>query len=582
MKRMTWLLVFILIGGISFTQDLSYSQRNHDYYTERQITGSRPEGNWKALPFPVMVSFGNGNIRYAKATVPSHTVQKNWTVTAWKGEKVHTQLLVWANKPLKEVSFTVHPLKDAKGKVIPAENIKAGFVRYVITDEFADGCGYRKPVDFDSSLVADAVDIIGAIPVEANTVQPLWLSIHVPQTAEPGNYSGSITVKADKSYTLSYTVQVINRTLPSPDQWTYDLDLWQHPAAIARVHGVALWSDEHFELMRPYYTMLAGAGQKNITASIMDEPWGHQTYDDFPSLIRWVKKRDGSWFYDYSLFDKYISFVMDCGIKKRINCYTMVPWALSFRYYDEALGTDTTLKAAIGSEEYNTHWTTMLTDFTQHLKGKGWFGITTIAMDERPMKDMQVVIALLKKVDPEWKIALAGNYHPEIEKDIFDYCLASNLRFDKDVLSERIASGKPSTYYTCCTENYPNGFTFSPPAEHVWLGWYAAAKGFTGYLRWAYNSWVADPLRDSRFRSWPAGDTYQVYPGPRTSIRFEKMIEGIQDYEKIKYLQKEWSDKNDEVSLKKLNEALQAFDIEKLKTVSAEEMIVKAKKILNQ
>ncbi|MCC7526126.1 MAG: DUF4091 domain-containing protein, partial [Chitinophagaceae bacterium] len=432
------------------------------------------------------------------------------------------------------------------------------------------------------SLVADAIDITPSIPVPEQTVQPVWLSVHVPQQAATGLYKGTITIQADKKYTLDYTVNVINRVLPAPNKWEFDLDLWQHPAAIARVHNVRLWSDQHFQLMRPYYSLLASAGQKNITASIMDEPWGHQTYDDFPGLIKWTKREDGSWMYDYSLFDKYISFVMSCGITKRINCYTMVPWALSFRYFDEATGKDTALKAPIGSEAYAAHWTPMLKDFTQHLKQKGWFDITTIAMDERPMKDMQVVIALLKSIDPGWKIALAGNYHPEIEKDIFDYCLASNLQFDDTVLKERIAEGKPSTYYTCCTENYPNGFTFSPPAEHVWLGWYAAAKGFTGYLRWAYNSWVADPLRDSRFKSWPAGDTYQVYPGPRTSIRFEKLIEGIQDFEKIKLLQKEYASNGDMQSLKKLDEVLNQFVIEKLKTTPAENMIEQAKLFLNQ
>jgi hypothetical protein len=61
--------------------------------------------------------------------------------------------------------------------------------------------------------------------------------------------------------------------------------------------------------------------------------------------------------------------------------------------------------------------------------------------------------------------------------------------------------------------------------------------GFDGFLRWAYNSWVEDPLKDSRFRTWPAGDTYFVYPGPRSSIRFEKLKEGIQDYEKIRIVQ---------------------------------------------
>lgn len=582
MKRMILLVPCAMLFTMLFAQDMSYSTGGNNYFTEAVVPATAPGDDWKILQQPVMVSFANSNRRYPKEKVPLKKMEQSWGTTAWKGEKVHTQLLVWAKQPVKAVTYTLSPLRNAEGKMIPASHIKAGFVRYVITDEFAGGCGYRKPADFDSSLAADAIDIIPAISVKSNNVQPIWLSVKIPQEAAAGNYKGSIFVKADKTYTLHYTIKVIDRTLPPPDKWTFDLDLWQHPAAIARIHGVPLWSDKHFELMRPYYALLASAGQKNITASIMDEPWGHQTYDDFPGLVKWTKRRDGSWTYDYSLFDKYISFVMSCGINKRINCYTMVPWALSFRYFDEATGKDTALKAPIGSAEYTTHWTGMLEDFTQHLKNKGWFDITTIAMDERPMKDMQVVIALLKNIDAGWKIALAGNYHPEIEKDIFDYCLASNLQFDDATLKARIASGKPSTYYTCCSENYPNGFTFSPPAEHVWIGWYAAAKGFTGYLRWAYNSWVADPLRDSRFRSWPAGDTYQVYPGPRTSIRFEKLIEGIQDFEKIKLLQKALTAKGDTRSLKKLDEILQQFSIGKLKTIPAEDMIRQAKKILNE
>ena len=101
----------------------------------------------------------------------------------------------------------------------------------------------------NTSAAGNGIDIISAIPVKANTVQPIWLSIKIPQDAAPGNYKGSISVKADKRYTLHYTVKVIDRTLPSPDKWVFDLDLWQHPAAIARVHDVPLWSDKHFELM---------------------------------------------------------------------------------------------------------------------------------------------------------------------------------------------------------------------------------------------------------------------------------------------------------------------------------------------
>lgn len=70
--------------------------------------------------------------------------------------------------------------------------------------------------------------------------------------------------------------------------------------------------------------------------------------------------------------------------------------------------------------------------------------------------------------------------------------------------------------------------------KFFYLCWYALTAGFDGFLRWLFNSWVKDPIRDSRFRTWPAGDTYMVYPEGRSSIRYERMVEGIQDYVKAR------------------------------------------------
>ena len=535
---------------------------------------------WNSMKSKVGVSFANSNIRYTQDVFPEIKQQNNLTLTAWKGEKLNAQLLVWAKTSVPSIKVAISDLKSSNGKLISKSNTSAGFVDYVITDEFMAGCGLRKPEDFASSLVADPINTIAtAATLKADNVQPIWLSIKIPSNAKQGDYVATVTVKADKTYQLKLTVKVIDRTLPAPSQWSFNLDFWQHPAAVARVHNVELWSDAHFDLMRKYYTMLADAGQKNITASIVDEPWGHQTYDDYPSLVKWTKKKDGSWIYDYSLFDKYISFVMSCGINQRINCYSMVPWKIAFQYYDENLGKNTTFTGAIGSDEYNVFWTSMLKDFTKHLKQKGWFSITAIAMDERPMPAMQSVIKLLKQVDPEWKITLAGEYHPEIEQDIFDYCIASYHSFPDAILKKRQQQGKLSTWYTCCVEKYPNGFTFSPAAEHMWLGWYTAAKNMDGYLRWAYNSWPKEPLKDSRFTAWPAGDTFQVYPGPLSSIRFEKLIEGIQDFEKIKILKEEFKKEGKEKEAKALDAVLMQFEIEKLSKQSAEEMVSKAKYI---
>ena len=98
---------------------------------------------------------------------------------------------------------------------------------------------------------------------------------------------------------------------------------------------------------------------------------------------------------------------------------------------------------------------------------------------------------------------------------------------------QRRSKGLTTTFYVCCSSGFPNTYTSSAPAEATYLSWYAAAEDYDGFLRWAYhNSWVEDPIRDSRFRKWAAGDTYLVYPEGRSSIRFERLVEGIQDWEK--------------------------------------------------
>lgn len=577
MKRLFFICLSFLYLTNTEAQDVSLALQKKPLLNQQVINDQ-----WHKVPDGLNISFGSTDTRFGRELPPAANLKKTWDAKAWRGEKIHAQLLLWTNKTLDNISLQLHDLKDEQGHEIKKENIATGFVKYVMTDEFKNGCGYRKAGDFDSSYVADAIDTrLNSTPLQKKSTQPIWLSIKIPANTIPGQYKGIIRIKGKKDYSLPITIKVLNKTLPSPNKWQYDLDLWQHPAAIARVHKVPLWSKEHFSAMKKYYQMLADAGQKTITASIVEEPWGHQTYDDYPSLIKWTKKKDGNWKYDYSLFDQYIAFVMECGINERINCYSMVPWKIAFTYYDENLQKEAVFTEAIGTPGYISFWKPMLVDFTQHLKQKGWFNKTYIAMDERPMEAMKAVIKLLKDTDKNWKIALAGDYHSEIEQDIDTYCIASRWNFPAIILQKRKEQGKISTWYTCCTEPYPNAFTFSSPAEGVWMGWYTANKNMDGYLRWAYNSWTRNPLVDSRFTAWPAGDTYQVYPGPLSSIRFEKIIEGAQDFEKIKQLKSLYLKTNQSDKLNQLNKALGIFEIKELGNTTATEMLNKVRPLLN-
>jgi hypothetical protein len=456
-----------------------------------------------------------------------------------------------------------------------------------MTDELnKDGkgaCGQRPDkAQWDSSLVADVLYKPFLEEIGACTAQPVWINVRIPQEVGAGVYRGVVTVSgkgfADRALKMEITVS--DRVLPSPGQWEFHLDLWQNPYAVARYYNVPLWSDAHFDAMRPVMQWLADAGQKVITATIMHRPWNGQTEDPFDSMVSKVRKIDGTWEYDYTVFDRWVGFMMSLGIDRQINCYTLIPWALSFDYFDQATNRVLFVETKPGDAAYGAYWGAFLKDFSAHLRRKGWFERTAIAMDERGLEAMKEAIRVIREADPEFKISLAGNYHPEIEGDLYDYCLGFGLHFPEAVKAARDKAGKVSTVYTCCSEARPNTFTFSPPADATWIGWHAAAGDYDGYLRWAYNSWTADPLRDSRFRTWAAGDCYLVYPG-YSSIRMERLIEGIQDYEKIRILRNEFAGRKADGKLRKLNAAVSLFTDENVWTRDVAGDVNAARSVLN-
>lgn len=558
-------------------------------YTE--LTDTKPHDSeevWRKQSAPTQLSWGSTDIRYPKLSIPAVAKKARWQTKAWRGERVNAQAVLWTTNDLNEVTLSVSDLKSGSN-VIPASAASARFVRYVMTDELSKdgstGCGHREnKAEWDSSIVADALDINKILEVKALSTQPLWYHVWIPEDAKPGKYKGTMTVSGKNlsPMQLQVEIEVMNRTLPAPKNWKFHTDFWQNPYSVARYHQVPLWSQAHFEAMRPIMKMIADAGQKVITTSIMHKPWAGQTEDHFDSMVGKMKTIDGCWFYDYTVFDKWVEFMMnEIGIDSQINCYTMIPWALSFDYFDQATNRVLYVEAKPGDAMYNDYWGSFLKDFARHLKEKGWFEKTTIAMDERGLEAMKEAIKVIRKADPNFKISLAGNYHQEIEADLYDYCIAYGQNFPAEVKARRDAEGKTSNVYTCCSEPLPNIFSFSPPAEGTWTMWHAVAGNYDGYLRWATNSWNMDPLRDSRFRTWAAGDCYQIYPGPRSSIRWERIIEGLQDAEKIRILREEFTQKKQTSKLKKLNDAVSLFVHENLTPDNAGEMVSNGRKVLN-
>ena len=522
---------------------------------------------------------------------PSLEFQKKaFNHVAWRGEKVFAQAVVSSEEELKDVRLSVSDLRNGKS-LIGAENIRLQFVSYVVSDLLDTTkygqCGSREDKSkWGEVLVADVLDINDSMTVPAGRKQPVWMTVSVPSDARPGKYSGKLTVTSSnaKARSLNVELTVADHVLPPARDWAFHLDLWQNPYSVARYENVPLWSEAHFEAMRPVMRMLAEAGQKSVTATIMSRPWNGQTEDAFGSMVTKIRRIDGTWLYDYTIFDRWVEFMFSLGIDRQINCYSMIPWALQFDYIDQATSSPATFQAAPGSEEYNEYWGAFIADFTRHLKAKGWFEKTMIAMDERPLESMQAVLGLIRKVEPAFKISLAGNYHEPVIYDIVDFSetFSGKREFPESAKAKRKELGLTTTFYTCCAEAHPNMFVISNPDEAAWLGWFAQADGYDGYLRWAYNSWTLDPLTDARFRTWPAGDCFVVYPGGRGSVRFSKLVEGIQDFEKVRILRSRWQEIGNEAKLGQLTGILKSFTSETVLAEGPAKALAAAKSFLDR
>ena len=544
--------------------------------------------SWKGVTKP-SCAWGSVYERYRKESHPK-LHKKSLRLKGWKGERVSAQLVITSPEPLDSVQVEMSALQNRRHALLDDARVMRGFVRYVMTDGLnKDGkgtCGLRPDLSqFDSTLVADPIDPLTAqLSMQARTTQGYWVRVWIPQEAAAGLYTSELTVKNGSRVlgSLKLEVEVQRRTLPAPSHWAFHLDLWQNPFAVARYHRVPLWSRAHFDLLEKELQSYADAGGKVITTSIMHHPWGGQTYDPFESMITWMKRVDGTWYFDYTIFDKWVELMMKVGVTQEIGCYSMIPWKLSFQYFDQATHSLKEMKMKPEDPAYADFWLTMLKDFARHLKAKGWFDITHIAMDERPKKDMDRAFAIIHEADPDFKVSLPGALHEELSDQLDDYSIALADKFSEETKRARRAANKKTTFYTCCTESHPNTYTFSHPAEAAWIGWYAAKEHLDGYLRWALNSWTIEPLLDSRFLAWGAGDTYLVYPGARSSIRFENLVAGIQAYEKIRILKADWQKEGNQSALKQLDKMLREFDEKQLDHQSARQVVEKADRFMNQ
>jgi len=429
--------------------------------------------------------------------------------------------------------------------------------------------------DDDRVYKADLLLHDEVIFVEKEKIQPVWIEIQIPKDALPRTYIGKVKVYTQCMFgdeelikTLDFKISVRDVELPEPKDFTFYLDLWQHPSNIARKYEVHLWSDEHFKILENYVRSLAELGQKAITVIASEIPWsGQRCYrvKNYPSdlfeysMIR-VEKDETGYHYDFSAVERYINLCMKYGIDKEIEVFGLIniwldpdygytsivedyPDGIRIRYYDR---TDGAFKYIRKGEDIKTYIKAIERFFIE----KNLIDRVRIVADEPgDIEKYRRSLETIKEVAPNFKFKSAIN-HPEFIEEFKDkisdfvpvlpgVCEKWELlRELKNKVSGRIL------WYVCCWPPYPNTFISSPLVESRLIGILTAFMGFDGFLRWNYTVWPENPREriSYRFPHWKAGDTNFVYPGkdgrPILTLRYKNLKRGIEDYELLMMLRK--------------------------------------------
>lgn len=501
----------------------------------------------------------------------------SWSGVGWKGEVLQGQFAVYAALPVNNVTITVSDLTGAG--TIPAANVNARFCKNVIGSKIPGGPDSPcKRLGADTS-VPDVVSLDSSVNIASATTQPVWMVISIPANANPGIYNGTLRVgdAGSNSVVFNLQVEVLNVNLNLRDM-DFQIDYWVGPYSINRYYGSTLWSAEYWNQYYGVNSSLRDVGQSFVTTTICKDPWDSQTYDPYDSMVRWIKKTDGTWQYDFSVFDQFgVNNLNFFGSQiDAIECFTMFQWVNTYYYWDEATNSEKTVVAAPGTAAYTSHWLPMLQAFRTFLQSKtwpfgggSWYNKTYIALDEKmSLTELIEIIKLLHQAWPErYKqpvVCYSGKHHTDLvytddpNSQLWKYVYYEDLfigHIERNqltepiatIVAERKAAGLKTYGYACCSNPYPNNYIASEPCEGVWVPLWCAKHEFDGNLRWSWTCWPATPLVNGcdPMNKYPAGDCFMVYPNSTTtapyfqqSVRWLASFDGFEEAYKVEFLRK--------------------------------------------
>ncbi len=482
------------------------------------------------------------------------------------------KIIVGSNKPIRGLDAAVSNLVRVGGKgSIPATRVK---VRYATPNGYESlaNCRYLAAVNrFDglSRFLPKEVPIrkkqqtrlnlrASDMPLVFGAVVPVWVMVKIPRDAVPGDYKGTLTIRAtgERDIEVSIRLRVCAWELPDPWKFQTFVEIIQSPESVAMRYDVPFWSEKHFQLIESSLKLLGQVGSKTAYIPLICET----NLGNAETMVRWIDRGEGSYRYDFSIMDRYLDLVEKHQGKPAVVCFyvwdTFLGPVGGYRWgqdrfkaghtaygnrgpevslLDPGTGKVTKLQLPRHADPRSVKlWRPLLVAVRDRMKKRGWENVMTLGLvsDRVPRKE---TIAFFKEVLP--KIPWAGNSHV--------------------ILDKHRAEGLVLKYQS---EVYDGNYVPDPSGARFY-GWKSPGRG-----RWRNIDWVAQfpralhdgyPLTTFRFLGeinllsgyfgfarmgadfWPVSEPGRARPGRR--VRYGKLSE--------RYPKSSWSQLNIKTTL---------------------------------
>lgn len=247
-------------------------------------------------------------------------------LTGVKNGSYSGKIVAGSNKTLTGLKATVSDLKGPAG-TIP---VSALSVRYggqgsgeIGIYEYTYGEGkysrerqYMTGLNVLDETVSKEVEVGSG---KSGAVVPIWVTVKVPPEAAPGLYEGTLTVKSDagKPVLVPVKLEVLDWKLPDPENFKTWIEMMQSPDTLQLEYGVEPWSDKHFELIGRSMRLLRQVGSGMLYVPLICET----NFGNAGSMVRWIKKGEKKYEFDYTVMDKYLDTAEKNLGKPKIICF---------------------------------------------------------------------------------------------------------------------------------------------------------------------------------------------------------------------------------------------------------------------